>query len=228
VDVLKRVLGGKMSNNKNNTGNWNSGNWNSGDRNSNNWNSGHGNSGNWNSGNRNSGNRNSGDRNSGDGNSGHGNSGDRNSGNWNSGNWNSGYGNSGDRNSGLFCTIEPSVVCFNKPTNKKFLEIDHPSLASYQLTEFVESKDMTQAEKEKFPNHGNVGGCLRTYTYKEMWARGWARDSEENKAKFLALPNFDADIFFEITGIDVRTKESGCAGKVVEIEGKKYRLEEVK
>jgi PPE-repeat protein len=217
-----------MSNNKSNTGYGNSGyrnsgNWNSGDWNSGDWNSGYGNSGY-----RNSGDWNSGDWNSGDRNSGYGNSGNRNSGDWNSGDWNSGYGNSGDRNSGIFCTAEPKVFSFNKPTNKKFSEIDHPSPFNYRPTEFVESKDMTEAEKAKFPNHGNVGGCLRTYSYKEMWARGWARDSEENKAKFLALPNFDAGIFFEITGIDVRTKESGCAGKVVEIEGKKYRLEEVK
>ena len=171
---------------------------------------------------------NTGANNSGYWNSGDGNSGDRNSGDRNSGYWNSGYGNSGNRNSGIFCTIEPTVTSFNKPTNKKFSEVEHPSLLNYELTEFIESKDMTQAEKKKFPNHGNVGGCLRTYTYKEMWARGWAKDSDENKAKFLALPNFDADIFLEITGIDVRKKEASCAGKVVEIEGKKYRLEAIK
>ena len=158
-------------------------------------------------------------------NTGNRNSGNRNSGYGNSGDGNSGYGNSGYGNSGIFCTIEPSVFSFNKPTNKKFSEISHPDFSNYILTEFVESKDMTQSEKEKFPDHGNVGGCLRTYTYKEMWARGWAKDSDENKRKFKNLPNFDADIFLEITGIDVRS--NSCSGKVVEIDGKKYKLQEI-
>ena len=171
----------------------------------------------------NSGNRNSGNGNSGYWNTGYGNSGYGNSGNRNSGNWNTGYGNSGNGNSGLFCTIEPNVFCFNKPTNKKFSEIEHPDFSNYILTEFIGSKDMTRAEKERFSNHGNVGGCLRTYSYKEMWQKGWAKDSEENRQKFKNLPNFDADIFFEITGIDVR-KEISCNGKVVEIDGLKYEL----
>jgi hypothetical protein len=229
-----------------NTGSNNSGNGNSGD-----WNSGNGNSGDWNSGYRNSGYRNSGDWNSGYGNSGDGNSGDwnsgywnsgywnsgyRNSGDWNSGDWNSGYrnsgdwnsgyGNSGNRNSGIFCTTEPECFCFNKPSGKKFDDIEHPDLSNYSPTEWIESSKMTEEEKKRFPNHGNTGGCLRTYPYKEMWSRGWAKDTEMNKKRFMALPNFDADIFLEITGIDVR-KQVTCAGKIVEIDGKKYKLQEV-
>jgi hypothetical protein len=181
-------------------------------------NTGYGNSGYWNSGNWNSGN----------GNSGYGNSGNWNSGNWNSGNGNSGYGNSGHGNSGIFCTQEPPLICFDAPTTKKWEKIDHPSLVNYDLTEWISAENMTDEEKEQFPNYRNTGGCLRTYTYKEMWARGWAKDSEENKKKFMNLPNFDADKFLEITGIDVRKQTASCDGKIVEIEGKKYRLQEVK
>lgn len=201
---------------------------NTGYRNSGNWNSGDGNPGSWNSGNWNPGNWNSGDGNSGYRNSGYGNSGNGNSGNWNSGYGNSGYGNSGGRGTGLFCTKEFEVYSFDKPSGKKFDEIDHPSLMNYQLTEFIEAKDMTVEEKTKFPNYGNVDGCLRTYTYKEMWARGWAKDSEENKQKFLNLPNFDADIFLEITGIDVRKTNKTCEGKTVVIDGIEYELREKK
>jgi hypothetical protein len=42
----------------------------------------------------------------------------------------------------------------------------------------------------------------------------------------VGLPEFDAEIFKEITGIDVNAKKS-CDGKVVEIDGKKYKLMEV-
>lgn len=146
----------------------------------------------------------------------------------NSGDWNSGHRNSGDRNSGIFCTIEPNCFSFNKLTNKKFSEIDHPDFSNYQLTKWIPSAEMTVEEKKKFPNYGNLEGCLRIYTYKEMWANGWAKDSEENKQKFMNLPNFDADIFLEITGIDVRKKEVSCDGKEVVFNGKTYILTEKK
>ena len=45
---------------------------------------------------------------------------------------------------------------------------------------------------------------------------------------FLDLPNFDAAIFEQITGINVAKTEVSCNGKVVEIDGKKYELKEVK
>ena len=38
---------------------------------------------------------------------------------------------------------------------------------------------------------------------------GEGATDEENRKKVLALPNFDAQIFYEITGIDVRTNQSG-------------------
>ena len=49
----------------------------------------------------------------------------------------------------------------------------------------------------------------------------------DKKERFVALPNFCPDIFEEITGIQVDAEEPTCEGKVVEIDGKKYRLTEV-
>jgi hypothetical protein len=40
-----------------------------------------------------------------------------------------------------------------------------------------------------------------------------------------SLPEFDAAIFEEITGINVN--EKSCAGKIVEIDGRKYKLQDV-
>jgi hypothetical protein len=44
-----------------------------------------------------------------------------------------------------------------------------------------------------------------------------------------SLPEFDAEIFKKITGIDVQSPDSNqeICGKVVEIDGKKYKLMEV-
>jgi len=211
----------------NNTGHSNSGNWNSGNRNSGNWNSGNRNSGNWNSGNWNSGNRNSGDRNSGDSNSGYRNSGNWNSGNWNSGNWNSGNWNSGDRNSGnwnsgdrnsgdsnsgyrnsgAFCTDDnPVLYLFNKPTKIKVKEWEQHKavqlMSNLEPTIWVPAYMMNDQEKKANPKYETTDGYLKTITHKEAWANMWGNLTDENKKVFTTLPNFDWNIFTEITGIE--------------------------
>ena len=85
---------------------------------------------------------------------------------------------------------------------------------------------MSDAEKKANPQFHVAGGYLKKRSYKEAWALAWPALAAEVKQQFLDLPNFDADIFFEITGVDVR-KPDTCAGKVVEIDGKKYKLTEV-
>ena len=212
-----------------NSGNCNSGNCNIGDRNSGNWNSGNCNSGNWNSGDCNSGNWNSGDRNSGNWNSGNWNSGDRNSGNWNSGDrnsgncnigdWNSGNCNSGDWNSGdwnttsfsngCFNTVSPKIYMFNKPTDWTFErwfncrarrllnDIDDCQL------EYVYLSDMTDEEKAAHPEAETTGGYLKERTTADNAQKWWAGLSADDRNVIFGLPNFDAAIFKEITGIDV-------------------------
>jgi len=192
-----------MTDSKNNTGVNNSGDRNSGNRNSGNWNSG-----NRNSGDRNSGNRNSGNRNSGYCNSGYCNSGDWNSGNRNSGSRNSGDSNSGDRNSGWFNTDEPMARFFNKNSAIKLSDFYSssacPSWEGFDLCEWIGESEMTDEEKKADPQFFVRGGYLKTYTYQEAWSNFWKATSEENRKKFLNLPNFDSKIFLEITGIDVQ------------------------
>ena len=229
AEVLEIVNTGKSCTGRCNSGNCNSGNWNSCDRNSGNWNSGNRNSGNWNSGNRNSGNWNSGDWNSGnwnsgdwnsgnwnsgDWNSGNCNSGDRNSGNWNSGNCNSGNWNSGDWNTtsfsnGCFNTVSPKIYMFNKPTDWTFEqwfncrarrllnEIDDCPL------EYVYLSDMTDEEKAAHPEAETTGGYLKERTMADNARKWWEGLSADDRNVILSLPNFDAAIFKEITGIDV-------------------------
>ena len=197
-----------------NSGNWNSGNQNSGDWNSGNWNSGNRNSGNWNSGNWNSGNWNSGNQNSGDWNSGNWNSGNRNSGDWNSGNRNSGNRNSGDWNAtsfsnGCFNTVSPKIYMFNKPTDWTFErwfncrarrllnDIDDCQL------EYVYLSAMTDEEKAAHPEAETTGGYLKERTTADNAWKWWAGLSAADRNVILSLPNFDAAIFREITGIDV-------------------------
>ena len=161
-------------------------------------NSGHSNSGLNNSGDRNSGNRNSGDWNSGDINSGNWNSGNRNSGDRNSGDWNSGHWNSG-----FFNTSDSEVRIFNKKTKIKRSEINFPSCFYFDLNVWVDESDMSKSEKDTHPSYKTNGGYLKTLDYKEAWANALSGISEEEKQMILDLPNYDPDIFEEITGVRI-------------------------
>ena len=173
-------------------------------------NSGSRNSGSRNSGNRNSGDFNSGSRNSGDFNSGDFNSGDFNCGDFNCGDFNCGDFNKTDRSSGCFCTEEPKIYFFNKPspmTLKEWWNSDARWIMHYMPTkntlEWVDSVIMTEEEKANHPEHETTGGFLRIMKPEETVQHWWKGLDEEARNKVLSLPNFDAEIFREITGIRV-------------------------
>ena len=218
---------GNCNSGNKNSGSWNSGNWNSGNKNlgncnsgnknSGSWNSGAWNSGAWNSGSCNSGNKNSGNCNSGSWNSGGWNSGGCNSGSWNSGdcnsgscnsgNKNSGSWNSGDCNSGFFNSDEPYIRMFNKMTDKKEEDIDIPSWCYFDLTEWVSHDTATEEEKQKHKAEIEAcGGFLKPINYKDAWRHAWNRASIEERKKLFDLPNWDNQVFKEITGIDAETE----------------------
>ena len=202
-----------------NIGNRNTGDWNAGDRNTGNRNTGSRNAGDRNTGSRNAGDWNAGDRNTGSRNSGNGNSGDWNTGDWNSGkgntgDWNSGNGNSGDWNScnysnGFFCSIDdPDIRIFNKPSGMSYLEFVNSKYymalcsAPLRIAEWIEySKDEMDTDEKKA-----LGGYLKKRSYFEACALWWDELTEENKKIITEIPNFDADIFYQITGIDLREK----------------------
>ena len=184
---------GSWNNGSRNSGDWNSGSWNSGD-----WNSGDCNSGDWNSGDWNSGDWNSGNHNSGNWNSGYHNSGHRNSGDWNSGDWNSGY---------LNTPAQKYSFIFNKQVEKSVLaQIKFPKFMSFTLTEWIPDSKMSQQEKNQHPEYATTGGYLKKYTYKEAFRISFvdARrkpDWPKQRQMLLDLPNFDAEVFEEISGI---------------------------
>ena len=194
AEVLEIVNTGKACTGRCNSGDWNSGNRNSGD---------------WNSGNRNSGNRNSGDWNSGNRNSGDWNSGDWNSGDWNSGDWNSGDWNKTSFSNGCFNTVSPKIYMFNKPTDWT-LEQWFNCRARYLLNqiedcplEYVWFDTMSDEEKAAHPEAETTGGYLKERTTADNARKWWAGLSADDRNIIFSLPNFDAAIFKEITGIDV-------------------------
>ena len=158
-----------------------------------------GNSGLFNSGYRNSGDRNSGDRNSGDLNSGDLNSGYRNSGDRNSGDLNSGVFNKTNGSNGVFCNQEPKICIFNIQTDWTLSEFykskywDAICSSDFPLTEWK--------QKTETPENG-VDGELIVNTYEDACRRWWDGMTKANKKIIKSIPNFNIDVFCDITGID--------------------------
>ena len=183
---------------KNNTGICNTGDYNTGDYNTGNRNSGDYNSGSYNTGDCNTGNRNTGDYNTGN----------RNSGGYNTGNCNTGNYNSCNFSTGFFNSIEQPIYFFNKETtltrsdlfNLKGLDV----ASLLELSEWIYASDMTEEEKQQHPEYKTTNGYLKTYTYKQAWTNLWKKLNKEDKQAIKDLPNFDKEVFKEITGITVK------------------------
>ena len=218
VNIGKNCTGRCNTGNRNtgncNTGDWNTGDWNTGNRNTGNRNTGDCNTGNRNTGNCNTGDWNTGNRNTGDWNTGNRNTGDCNTGDWNTGNRNTGDCNTGDWNkssfnTGCFNTVEQKIMLFNKPSDMTYREwID--SDARYLLNripknvvEWIYSEDMTDEEKAEHPTHETTGGYLKELDESECGQLWWGSLSDRQKNIIKAIPNFDAEIFFQCTGIRV-------------------------
>ena len=180
-----------------------------------------GNTGLFNTGDRNTGDRNTGDRNTGYMNTGDMNTGDMNTGYMNTGDMNTGYMNTGDRNTGymntgmfnvcdrstgLFNTEEKTVPIFNKDSGLTWKEIIYKDWyaalrsGSFKLTEWIL---YTEEEMEDSPIRQAIQGYLKQYTFEEACLNWWDRLSNEAKELIKTMPNFDKEIFKQITGIEV-------------------------
>lgn len=220
-EVLDLVNMGKGNTGYHNTGDFNSGKWNTGDFNSGCLNTGRCNIGNRNSGDCNSGVDNSGDWNSGFSNSGNHNTGYRNAGNYNEGGYNTGNYNTGDYNigdwnstdfsAGFFNSIKQPLYVFNKPTDMSREDFNNlPAIQAmkwkFENSSWVYAKNMTNEEKSSHPDYEVTGGYLKIVDYKTACGLMWEKMTDDEKAAVRDIPNFDPEIFKEITGIDINLK----------------------
>ena len=162
----------------------------------------------------NTGDRNTGDRNTGNCNTGNCNTGNRNTGNCNTGNRNTGNRNTGDWNkssfnTGCFNTEEQKIMLFNKPSNmtySEWLDSDARYLLNQipkDVVEWVYEEDMTDEEKAAHPTYETTGGYLKVLDESECGQLWWGSLSDRRKEIIKAIPNFDAEIFFQCTGVRV-------------------------
>ena len=138
-----------------------------------------------------------------------GNTGIFNSGNRNSGDWNSGDWNSGNWNSGYFNSLIPDMFVFNKPCKREVWErAKKPGFLFFDLVTRVSFNLTTDTEKRENPRAEVCGGYFKTLSYKEAFQKSYNdlsnAEREKQTALLKALPNFDADIFFEISGIRIK------------------------
>nr|DAV07045.1 MAG TPA: PPE-repeat protein [Caudoviricetes sp.] len=180
-ELLTIVNDGKNCTGLGNTGDWNTGDWNTGSRNTGDWNTGDWNTGDWNTGSRNTGSRNTGD--------------------WNTGDW-----NSTNYSTGFFNSVEQNIFLFNKPTSMSRDEIH--SLKGIQILNWnfenswwIYSVNMSDDEKKSNPKYETTGGYLKTVDFKTACKMMWENLSENERQEVMKLPNFDSNIFYEITGI---------------------------
>ena len=141
---------------------------------------------------------------------GHCNTGYFNTGYFNTGDCNTGDWNSCNQSTGCFCTEQQPIMFFNKPFTWS-LEDWHRSEARSlmnqipkKVVEWVYSEDMTDEEKSAHPSHETTGGYLKVLDETECAQIWWDGLSEGDRNIIRSLPNFDADIFEQTTGIKTK------------------------
>ena len=162
-----------------------------------------------NTGDYNTGNRNTGNCNTGDWNTGNYNTGNCNTGNYNTGDCNTGDWNSANRSTGFFNSKKSPVYMFNKTINVPIeCLLDEKGFEvlswNFENSWWIYSENMTDEEKAAHPEHETTGGYLKTVGFKEACKIMWDNLDDDDRAAVMALPNFDAEVFEEITGINIK------------------------
>ena len=107
----------------------------------------------------------------------------------------------------MFSTITPKITMFEKETD---LTIEEARALkgvkilklNYENNWWIYEENMTDEEKELHPEYKTTGGYLKVIPFKEACNLMWDNLDDDDKLNVLELPNFDARIFLEITGID--------------------------
>lgn len=127
----------------------------------------------------------------------------------NTGNRNTGNRNKSSFNTGCFNTEEQKITLFNKPsdiTYNDWLRSDARYLLNQipkDVVEWVYEEDMTDEEKAANPTYETTGGYLKVLNESECGQLWWGSLSDFQKNYIKSIPNFDAEIFEQCTGIKV-------------------------
>ena len=71
------------------------------------------------------------------------------------------------------------------------------------MTQWVSHDTATDKEKKEHKNEIKIsGGFLKTLTYKEAFRLAWNKAEFSERKKLFSLPNWNNEIFMQISGID--------------------------
>jgi hypothetical protein len=97
---------------------------------------------------------------------------------------------------------------FNKDSSwtiQDFLNSDAHRLMRWHVDTKIWIPESQMTDQEKADNRGYKAaeGYIKDIPFKEAFTNAWHNWSDSNKAAFTSLPNFDATIFEEITGVKI-------------------------
>ena len=91
--------------------------------------------------------------------------------------------------------------------------------------EYRKAKDILNTLKLKLPITKMVDGKLKTQSYKDAWKEMWEGMSQDDKSTITSIIHFDAELFEDITGIEVDEEpEEMTVAQVCEALGKNIKI----
>ena len=106
-------------------------------------------------------------------------------------------------------TEQQNIMMFNKPSEWTYQDWLNSEARYYlnqiprNVVEWVCESDMTDDEKEEYPTYKTTGGYLKVLEESECGQLWWGSLSDRQKNIIKSLPNFDAEIFYQCTGIRI-------------------------
>ena len=102
--------------------------------------------------------------------------------------------------------FQKNLQIFNTPiTEEEYnTQIKYIRAKNFKLpiAKWVKYEDLSKDEQTSTAKQ--LGGLLKTLSYKDAWKEMWASLSSEDRNFFKTLLHFNSKIFYEITGIEIK------------------------
>ncbi len=108
---------------------------------------------------------------------------------------------------------QQNTQIFNKEVSRDLFDKTKSNLdvKNFQLpiAKWIKTEDMSKEEKKNITSaQTQMGGYLKTLSYEDAWAEMWENMDSSDKKFIQSLPNFNNEIFKEITGIKISKENS--------------------